>query len=84
MMADVHELNPERTPARRKESSNGGGNGKDLRERVSALETELKHLATKNDVSGLKIWILSGVIGGMTLAVLVALAIVRLIFLTPA
>ena len=43
----------------------------DLRERVSALEANMQHMATKA-------WVLAGVVGGMGLAAVVALAVIRL------
>ena len=43
----------------------------DLRERVSALEAHMKHMATKA-------WVLGGVVGGMGLAATMALAFVRI------
>ena len=43
----------------------------DLRERVSALEANMQHMATKA-------WVLAGVVGGMGLAAVVALAAFRL------
>ena len=43
----------------------------DLERRVTVIETELKHLATKA-------WVLGGVVGGMFLAASLALAIARL------
>ena len=43
----------------------------EIERRVTVIETELKHLATKA-------WVLGGVIGGMILAASLALAVVRL------
>ncbi len=48
MTGDVHQLRPE-TPTQYG-GSNGGGNGKQIHGRLVALETELKHLATKEDI----------------------------------
>jgi len=42
----------------------------DIERRVTIIETELKHLATKA-------WVLGGVVGGMLLAASLALAIAR-------
>ena len=42
------------------------------------LETQLGHLATKNEVTKLKVWVLSGVLGGMAIAATIALAVARL------
>lgn len=63
-------------------NGNGGGNGR-LESRVAVLESELKHLATKADVLGLKIWVLGGVIGGMIVASGLATAISRLFLAAP-
>ena len=43
----------------------------DLRERVSALEAHMSHMATKA-------WVLSGVIGGMVLAVTLTFTLIKL------
>ena len=43
------------------------------------LDTELGHLATKNDLTAVKVWGLSGVFGGMAIAAGVAMAIARLL-----
>ena len=64
-------------------STTDGPNGNDrggarLESRVSVLESELKHLATKADVLGLKIWILVGVIGGMITTAFITIAIAKL------
>ena len=62
------------------------------KEDVGRLETELKHLATKEDfekamveieknrveIQKIKVWVLSGVLGGMATAALIALGIMRL------
>ncbi len=37
----------------------------DLSSRISSLETEVKHLATKDDVSRTKLWVLAGAIGSV-------------------
>lgn len=48
-----------------------------LPQRVAAIEAHLQHLATKEDLQKLKVWMLSGVIGGMGLAAAIATAIAR-------
>ena len=61
-----------------REIQNGGGNGNGgIRERVKALETELKHLATKKDISDIKIWILVGVLGAIPLSVTMVLLVAK-------
>lgn len=45
----------------------------------SFLEREVKHLATKEDVQRLKVWVLSGVIGGMIAAAGIATGIAAVI-----
>ena len=56
----------------------GGGNSNDLHGRVSAIEAELKHLATKADVESIKTWALRGALAGMVLAASLAIAILKL------
>ena len=65
---------------------NGGGRGSEDRlrnaeirlERIETkLDTQLGHLATKNDVTKVKVWVLSGVLGGMAVAAGIAVAVAR-------
>lgn len=63
---------------------NGDGNGNRLDARVSALEAEFKHVATKADIERLRSWILGGVILGMIVAAGLALGIARLFLYVPA
>lgn len=77
MTEKVHHLsNP---PAQ----SGSSGNGTNFRDRLSALEAELKHLATKEDIrriealiaqreASLQRWLI-GVIGGAAIALVLAL-----------
>ena len=73
-----HLISGGRRDPRRPGDSNGGDGG-DLRERVAVIETEIKHLATKEDFQKLKVWVLSGVIGGMAIAAGLAVAILKLL-----
>ncbi len=75
-------------------SVSGSGNGRDIEKRLSALETrieylatkeavqelkiEIKHLATKEDIQKIKVWCLGGVIGGIVLAATLTIAILKL------
>ena len=67
----------------------GGGSGeKTDSDRLVAVEldvreikTDMKHVALKTDVLGLKIWVLVGVVVGMITAISFGIAIARL-FLT--
>lgn len=68
------------TPIRRTPSAPGnGGDGGDYGERLATIEERVKHLATKEDIQKIKVWCLSGVLGGMALAAGVALAVLRLV-----
>ena len=58
-------------------TGNGGGDGHDLHGRVSALEATLKHLATKEDIQKLRVWVLGGVIGAGVIALGIAAIFVR-------
>ena len=55
----------------------GNGNGHDLHGRVSKLEGQLGHLATKADVESIKRWALKGAIIGMVTAASLAIAILK-------
>ena len=65
---------------KRQGNSGNGGNGHDLHGRVSALEAHLQHLATKNDITNLKVWILGGVLGGIAIASGIAATVVKAFF----
>ena len=60
-------------------SYNGGnGNGHNLHGRVSALEARLDYLAKKEDIQGLKVWILCGTIGGIIIAATMCISVLKL------
>ena len=46
--------------------------------RVAALEARMDYLATKADLEAMKTWVVKGVVAGMGLAAVVALAILKL------
>lgn len=48
---------------RRQVQNGGNGTSGDIRQRLTALGTELKHLATKEDIQKIKVWILVEIIG---------------------
>lgn len=56
-------------------SGDGGGN---FGERLAAVETHVQYLATKEDIAQVKVWILSGVIGGAVIATGLAIAVIRI------
>ncbi|MCY4218029.1 MAG: hypothetical protein OXE41_04205 [Gammaproteobacteria bacterium] len=57
MNNNVHSINS--SPSAQTSSGDGGnGNGKDISARVAVIESELKHLATKQDISDVKTLIL--------------------------
>ena len=59
-------------------AAGSGGGGHTVEERLSALETHMKYLATKEDLQKLEGWILGGVIGAGVVSILVALAVARM------
>lgn len=61
-------------------SGNGGNN---TRERIARIEAKMEHVAMKEDVLNLKIWILSSVIAGMLAAAGLTFTIIRVISVTP-
>ena len=73
--------------------SSSGGNGVDGRlrdlevlvaridERVAALQKDVaENMAKKNDVTGLKVWILGGVLSGIIIAAVIAATVVKAFF----
>ena len=67
----------------RKAAAGGGDNGDRLRNvRLTGIETRLDtilpHLATKEDIQKIKVWALAGVLGGIALAVTIALAFLKI------
>ena len=84
----VEEEDPPVTERRHGGGGHDGGGG-DLEDRLrkveiqlaeirTKLDTELSHLATKDELTNLKVWLLSGVLGGMAVAAGIALAVARL------
>lgn len=73
-MSNVEDINKYR---RLQDGGNGNG-GSRLGERVASLETEIKHLATKNDIEKMKLWLLWGVIIGIGVASTVVANFVRI------
>ena len=59
-------------------SSGGSGGGRTVEERLSALETRMEYLATKEDIQKLKTWVLGGVVAAMVLGLTAAFAAARL------
>ena len=70
-----------------KRTVQGNGNGGNIGERLRVLEIEvakitakIDHVATREDVLNLKLWILGGVIGSIALASGLVIAIIRIFF----
>ena len=72
-----------RTKRKRRGSGSGGGDLetrlKAVEEAVVAIETELPHLATKEDIQKLKVWWLCGILTGMVAAAGIAAAIASVV-----
>ena len=65
--------------AEKSSSRSDGGDIAGVRERLAILETHKEYAATKQDIQGIKIWILCGVIAGMIIATTLGIAIAKLI-----
>ena len=76
----LEEVTEDYEPPIRASSGDDGGAGNSIGERLARLETKMEHVALKEDVLNLKIWILGGVIGGIMSAVMITLGIVKDIF----
>ena len=66
------------------DSGSGGGGRTRLEARVAALETHMHYLATKEDIQKIKVWVLCGLLGGISLAVMLVLASIRWLFMPSA
>ena len=75
-MGKVSDINTRRPTG--KSGNNGNGNGP-LGERVSALEERTEHLATKADISNLKVWLLVGVLGGILTGIPAAISLIIIV-----
>ena len=60
-------------------ASQSGGGGGDYGERLAKLEGRMDYLATKEDIQKIKVWVLSGVLGGMVAAATITVAVVKLL-----
>ena len=60
--------------------SSGGNGGSNVERRLTALETHVQYLATKEDIQKLKVWFLQATIGAMVVIVTVTVAILRIFF----
>lgn len=66
------------TPYTTSRSANVGNKEDRVLERLAILEERVQHLASKEDIQIIKIWVLSGVIGAAVAAIPVAFIVVRL------
>ncbi len=49
-----------------------------IESRLTKIETQLQYTATKEDLQKLKVWVLGGLMGGMTLAATAVVIVLRL------
>lgn len=61
------------SPAGRPGSSGGGNGGSNHGERLARIEAKMEHVATKEDIQKLRVWVLGGVLAGLVFAALAAL-----------
>ncbi|MGI9310679.1 MAG: hypothetical protein ACR2P7_03995 [bacterium] len=62
------------------QGAGGGSDGGGYGERLAAIEAEMRYMATKTDVEKVKVWVLSGVLGGMGVAVALTIAVMKWFF----
>ena len=58
-------------------TGNGGNGGSEIRERLVRLEERVNHLASKEDVQKIKVWILAGIIGAVPVLTAMVLLVVK-------
>lgn len=58
--------------------SSGDGGGSNIEGRLSALETRIEYLATKEDVQKLKVWVLGGVLASIPIAITITFVVAKL------
>lgn len=52
-------------PLQTARSTGGNGGNDDIRERLARLEEKVNHLASKEDIQKIKVWILLGIVGAV-------------------
>ena len=57
---------------------NGGSGNVRYGERLTRIEAKMDHVALKEDVLALKVWILSSVIAGMVSAIVITIGIIKI------
>ena len=67
-------------PVRRGQGSGSNGGGGNYGERLARIEASLEHMATKEDIQKIKVWVLSGILGGVSVTALLTAAIMKLLF----
>ena len=81
-MSNIHQLHDstkqQSAPPESTYAGGGSGGGDNYAERLASLEANMKHLATQNDVTKVKVWVLSGVLGGMVIAASIATFIAKI------
>ena len=80
MTGTVHQHPASVPPPAPASSGSGNGNGRHLDARVASLEAHLQHLATKNDITQLKVWILGGVLAAIVVAAGISATVVKAFF----
>ena len=91
MANDALKLEPKQTPAPVAGRSGDNGDGNGLRERLARLEKKVEdikeHMAVKNDITSVKVWVLIGaltaVVSGIGIALTVALLVARAFISNP-
>lgn len=83
-MSEVTHLS-QRRGRRGRPPSGGGPNDTDwegrlrsVEDALTAMETEIPHLATKEDLQKMKVWWLGGIIAGMATAAVIALTFLKI------
>ena len=67
-------------PLKHGQGSGSNGGGGNYGERLARIEASLRYMANKEDIQKIKVWVLSSILGGMSAAALLTVAIVKFFF----
>lgn len=77
-MSEDRDPQPSESAAGRRGTAGDGEGRSQFGERLARIEAKMEHVATKEDIQQLKVWVLGGVLGALGLAVVAATGVAKL------